>query len=656
MEVKIELHRNGSVILGVFPPYTRRTVADKVPGARAYWDKSVEPKTFVGWTYPLSMETCWAFRRAFGADLKVGTALAAWARSELAKRDQLELFRDQDAASAAKMLDRVRDLTPELFLAISSRAYQMGGAAFIGEAKTALLGDDPGLGKTLQALAALVQSGASDILIACPRTATRTVWEREIRRWCSPYMQVFVAQGTRKEREMAFDGYAAFRHNWPEIPCALVINTEMMRAKRSEVCPLPTELERIQCQELGIRATEHKHDIVAVPDWSWLHRQTWDAIVLDESHNSLASRYNIQSKNITQVRLGAMRLRKQLRPGGLAIAMSGTPFRSKLERSWGTLNWLDPRQFSSFWRFAETHFEVSSDGWGKVIGTENEHGRKVAIPLDPDAFDRALRPFYLARTKADAAPDLPPIMYAGSPVDAADPDSPKYTLVDMEPRQAKAYREMAEMAAAAIQGGQVMATGVLAELTRLRQFANAYGTLDRTGAMLPAAPSAKLEWILEFLRELEDTGRKVVIASSFTQMVHLIGDAIAADKDITSEVRLLTGETNDAGRQALVEHFQDPDDPCRIAIINSAAGGEAITLDAADDLIFVDMPWTSDAARQVEARIHRVSRIHQVTVYRLAAVDTVDVWIASLTEDQRAVLESAKPARMSELVLQALGG
>src|SRR5262249_49233551 len=147
----------------------------------------------------------------------------------------------------------------------------------------------------------------------------------------------------------------------------------------------------------------------------FLMKHRWSAIVMDESHKALATRQNTMSKNISQARYGAMILRKRLWDDGLAIALSGTPARSRLERFWGQLNWLDPEHFSSFGRFAETHLEVSQDGWGRTIGTADENGRLLAVPLDQGAFDRALRPYYLARTKAAVASDLPPIAYAGSP-------------------------------------------------------------------------------------------------------------------------------------------------------------------------------------------------------------------------------------------------
>jgi SNF2 family DNA or RNA helicase len=219
----------------------------------------------------------------------------------------------------------------------------------------------------------------------------------------------------------------------------------------------------------------------------------------------------------------------------------------------------------------------------------------------------------------------------------------------MDPKQAKCYRDMAKMAEASVDGGRVTAEGVLAEITRLRQFADAYGQLGHDREMIPAWPSAKIDWIIQFLRELEGTDRKVVVASSFTKMVELIATAIEDERDVSGRVLTLTGATTDKARVRLVEQFQDPDSEVRVAVINSRAGGEAITLDRADDLVFVDMPWTGDEAEQVEARIHRVSRIHQVTVHRLASVGTIDEWMAGMNDEQRALLRSAKPEALKLL-------
>jgi SNF2 family DNA or RNA helicase len=649
MTVFIEI--DGKRILGTFPKWTRREVAHQVSGARAKWDKSGPEDVFLGWTYPLTMDTCYTMRRVFGRDLKVGPQLADWARVEIKKAESLDLFRDGDINQAAAKLLRVGEEAPELYMAMAARPYQLAGAAFMTEGKKVILGDEPGLGKTLQTLAALIETGAQRILVSCPKTATRAVWERETERW-APAIAPFVAQGSPDERAGEMNNFATFVQSG--VPSMLIVNHEMLRCRKIEVCPKwGAQVEA--CTEQNDRL--HHHHYEKDPDWPWLFEQEWDAIVVDESHKGLATTKNVQSKGISQLRFGLVQIRRRLVEGGLALALSGTPFRSKLDRAWGTLNWERPDVFGSYWNFAKTYFGVDDSGRNMIVGKE---------PLDPEAFDQMLRPHYLVRTKKDVLPDLPPIIYAGTPPED-DPKGECYVRLDMDEKQARAYKKMAKEAEAEVEGGTLLANGVLAELTRLRQFANAYAELGSryrsvtTGQrrmmqeITPTLPSNKIEWIIQFLQEREFTGGKYVIASSFTSIVKLIARQVANEWGEES-VLTLTGETGDKARLDLVERFQNPDSPVRVVVLNRDAGGEAITLDAADDMIVVDQPWLSDQDEQLTARIHRVSRIHQVTVHRLVSVGTVDEWMANLTQEQRRILRTAKPKTLSEKVLQALGG
>jgi SNF2 family DNA or RNA helicase len=475
-------------------------------------------------------------------------------------------------------------------------------------------------------------------------TATRTVWERETLRW-TPGIATFVAQGTRAERLKVMGEYDDHPTDIPGTRKMLIINLEMVRAKRLEVCPAAPD----GVCAFGGRVPPHghvKHEYHATPDFPFLSQGTlWDAIIFDESHNLLASTANVQSKRITQGRFGAVQIRKRLRPTGIAIALSGTPFRSKVEKGWGTLNWLRPDVFKSYWQWAGTFFGVEEGSYGKVVGG----GEKVLEPRDPEAWDRMLRPYYLKRTKADAAPDLPPISFAGTPVDADDPNSPCYVQIEMDPAQLKAYHQMESLAEANLVSGKITATGVLAEITRLRQFATATHDIGLGRQhLVPTLPSNKIDWLIDFMQEREGTGQKVVVASSFSSMVELAAKTIR--RELNMEVMTLTGETSDRDRSNLVARFQDPHDTCQVVCLNRDAGGESITLDLADEMVTLDMPWISDRDEQLYARIHRVSRIHKVTIYRLMSIDTIDQQIANLNDEQRAVVLKSSPRKLSEIM------
>lgn len=637
--MQAEITTDGTNVLGRIP-YANGAGpiwAKKVPGAR--WDKDRKV-----WRYPLTMDTCRTFRRIFGPELTVLPPLSRWAREAIAEGEKLEELR----AGGAIELDRVAKETPFLHAAISTRSYQVGGAGFLTMGGQVILGDEPGLGKTLQTLAALVQRDARRILVSCPRTATRNVWERETMRW-APHIATYVAQGTHDEREAAMLDFIYSE----EEHAMLIINNEMVRAKKCWRCKMP-ELGRdwrdkapVWTVEPGKRNDKnscqqfHEHESFYEYLWPFLFERDWDAVVIDEAHNLLASTYNTMSKNITQGRLGAMLLRKQVAKDGAAFALSGTPFRSKLTKAWGTLNWVRPDVFGSYWNFAGTHFGVVDGRFGRVIQPDQDgKAAKVPVPLDEAAWDAALRPYYLVRTKAAAAPDLPPINYIGAPP-LGEPNGPNYVWLDMDEKQAQAYSGMVELAEAYIDGGRITAAGQLAELTRLRQFAVSSGKMVTREDMEPALPSNKLDWLLEFLEERDGAEGKVLVASQFTKIVHLINEELRK-KGI--QTLTLTGATTDKGRTELVRRFNDPDDSAWVAIINSRAGGEAITLDAVcDDLVIIDPLWTSDEEFQLVSRIHRVSRIHQVNVYRLISNGTVEDWMTRTTDEQRHAITSNRP-------------
>ena len=605
-------------------PFSRKHLVKTIAGARAKWDKSETPNRFICWTYPLTMSSCRELRRVFGAELEILPLLVQWARKELNREAELEAVRTGEAVS----LETLRELAPELALAMDARPYQPAGAGFIRTAGQGCLGDQPGLGKTLQTLGALVDAGSRNILVACPRTATRSVWVRETNRW-APTIMPFVAQGTRAQREQAMRAFTDMPYPGQKM---LIINLEMIRARRIWICKDGPNKGAEWKKPPGLKGgcyEMHEHDTRYEYEWPWLMNQSWDAIVMDESHKVLASTKNIQSKSITQARLGAMHLRRTLRQDGIALALSGTPFRSDLTRAWGTLNWLRPDVFTSYWNFAETFFDVEEDHWGQKNVSKD--------PKDADAFNLALRPYYLARTKAEVAKDLPPIVYAGTPPED-DEDGLNGIWLDMDPKQEKAYDAMKKLGTARLEGGTLSANGVLAEITRLRQIACSYGAASAL-RFNPTLPSNKFDWLVQFLDERVGAGGKVVVASSFTQLIDLFSAELTklGIKNLT-----LTGATTDRKRDELVSRFADPDDEYRVAIINTQAGGVAITLDQADDMVIVDMPWTADDEQQLVDRIHRVSRIHEVTVWRLFSTGTVDGWMAGLTEEQRASLGVAK--------------
>ena len=142
-----------------------KELCKSIPGAT--WNSTEQ-----AWRVPLGWSSCLALRSVFKQELVVGPGLAEWAANEVATR--------VTPANALRDLDTY-DGDPALF------PHQRAGVAFLCTARRALLADEPGLGKTAQAIRALKQlndadGGSLPALIVCPNTLKKN-WKREFATW-----------------------------------------------------------------------------------------------------------------------------------------------------------------------------------------------------------------------------------------------------------------------------------------------------------------------------------------------------------------------------------------------------------------------------------------------------------------------------------------
>lgn len=641
MTVRIE--RAGNRILLVSGTPTPGLKA-QIPGA--YWRDKGQC-----WSVPLDLTTCHLLRERFGSRLVIGPALRKWAVTEKARRANAV----STAAASDATLRRLPEVAPRLFSAMDTRTYQRAGVRFIADAEgrdgrlRALLGDTVGLGKTAQAIGAVLESGAEGpYLINAPKGAARLVWAPEIRKWLGADANVITLPEGKAARTAILDGMlnlyrmnqeddargvqklASLDRTW------LITHPVVVRTQTWWICALcgyktkykAGMVDELDCGHEKERTTtvEHEH---AFPQ---LFEMEYGAVIADESDQVLIRK--TATPNLQ--RRGMEMLRDRVRPGGLRLALSGTPFRSKPHQIWSTLNWLDPIRWSAKWSFLEKYWTVFKGGYGGSysIGDMREDREDL---LAGDLADVMIR-----RTREQVRGDLPPKLYPSNV--AEDSGLTPGIYLPMTPGQERAYLQMEKTGSASLEGGDLNAIGVLAELTRLKQFAGAPGVLDGAGVFEPKAAGNKYEWLLEFLQELGFPDRpstKVVVASQFTQLLNAF--AFGVEKDLKlkpNRTALVTGEVTGPRREGAVNRFEDLEDPLDLLWINTKAGGSAITLDAADVMVVLDETWVDDEQQQLEGRIDNRQperRIAPRSYYYLRSLGTLEEGIAAANAEARAL-------------------
>ncbi len=487
---------------------------------------------------------------------------------------------------------------------------------------------------TLEIMGGIIEAQvAGPYLVIAPKTAARTVWAREIERWLPREHRAITLPEGRLQRERLLRLKRMGETTW------LIVHPEVVMTQTWLKCAecggltasRNKQARQLKCGHMKNRKTV-KHDEYSYPK---LFKVEWGAIIIDESHESLIRR----SGTPTQRRNGMDKLRT--RADGIRIASSGTPMNDKPHQLWGTLNWLDPKQYSAFYRWAELYWQK-----GGYSGFEIGEFRQDREHLLWDS----LNSIALRRTKLEVAQDLPPKMEIGTKLVPQDEESPTGIWLEMDGAQAKAYAQMQEQSAAELESGRLEALGALAELTRLKQLACSYGDITtkkfryEDGEIgyrqkyIPKLPSNKFNRLVE---DLEEWGypnnplTKVVVVSMFTGLLELVGRELEVHFKVKPKVPLvsyLTGKVKGTARDKVISRFNQSDNEM-IMMLNVKAGGVAITIDTADRMVFLSETRIPSQQGQAEDRIHRVSNPRQCMYYYYRSLGTVDVGTAQINKE-----------------------
>lgn len=476
----------------------------------------------------------------------------------------------------------------------------------MADRRASLLADQPGLGKTVEVLGALASKGLFDydadadysnaVLILCPIVAAQSAWISSIDRFILDDYNVDVLDLSYGSTAQKRARLREFLQGESDYPLVIVANY--------------TAVERLK--------SEYR-----IPELMGLQ---FDAIVVDESHTVLPI---LNDRKLTNFWKGLKTFDKVPH----RFAVSGTPDRGKLENRYGTYRFLFPERYTAGrWAWLESNFhvydrKVSRNRTVKAIGFIKDLGRWGYIQ------DEVM----IRRTKSEVLQDLPAKQY-------------NFVEVELHPEQraqyADAVRACVEDKLDAVER-DVDTAAAMVFATRARQIsACQWGD----GGPLVDGKSSKLDWLLEWLAEREQV--KVVVSSQFVQILNWLQVKLS---EVGYRVKVLDGSLDGPAKAQVQAEFQDGD--LQIVLL-SGNMGVGITLDAADDLILFDLPYDPDKIEQIEDRVHRASRVHQVTIWTLLGVGTVDQVVAMTVNDRykvtRAVMDGRRGVDFERRILEKI--
>lgn len=552
MAVTVELDETGKHIL-INAEWRYKELCKSIPGAT--WSAAEQTwKTPVGWA------NCLALRSTFKTDLVIGPKLTEWAANELNSR-----VAPANTLRALEELDGEDELFP----------HQRAGVKFLATAQRALLADEPGLGKTAQAITALkeLQDRGEEVfpaLVVCPNTLKKN-WKREFEKWW-PGVSVQVIKGSSAQRRKLFEEEAD----------VYVINWEALRGHSRLASYGSVALAR--CRDCGghdEKVSENRCEVHIRE----LNKIDFKAVIADEIHRSK------EPKSKQTRALWAATGNAKYR-----FALTGTPIANNVLDLWPILHWLSPEEWPSKTRWVDRMINTMINAFGgmMVLGVK---------PHMQEEFDAALNPRMRRMLKAKVLQWLPPVV-----TERRD--------VEMSAKQKKAYQQMRDLMIAELEGGEALtAPSPLTQTTRLLQFASSYAQLDideTSGEMraVLAEPSCKVDALMDDIASGDFGDDSVAVCAVSRQLIELLSAAMTKAKIPHG---LITGAQDEDERQQAIDDFQSG--KIKWILFTAQAGGVGVTLTAARRLVMLQRPWSLVDYKQALDRVHRIgSEIHDSIV------------------------------------------
>lgn len=417
--------------------------------------------------------------------------------------------------------------------------FQKAGLEFIeATGGNALIADQMGLGKTIQALSYIAaHPDQRPAVIICP-ASLKLNWEREAQTWLETDDDIQVVKGGKPK---------------PPTGDIIVINYDILKKW------LPT-----------------------------LKEYSPQILIFDESH-SIKNQKSARSK-------AAMELAEVVPH---KILLTGTPVLNRPAELWNQLRIIDPMKYpdSSFFQWHKRYTDA----------TQNRYGWDFSGASNLEELAQSLKPIMIRRTKDQVLKELPEKQRSSI-----------FIPIDNKKEYQTAERDLLEWLVE--QEGmdkkdRVSSVEHLARIEYLRQI----------------AVKGKLKQALAWIRTFLEGGEKLVVFATHKKIISALMDEF-------SECAVkIDGSVSTEKRQAAADAFQG-DDNVKLFVGNIKAAGVGITLTAASNVAFLELPWTPADLEQAEDRCHRIGQKNAVNITYLLAQKTIDATMAAMVEHKRGII------------------
>lgn len=484
------------------------------------------------------------------------------------------------------------------------RGYQTIGCLNMALMNNMILGDDPGLGKTIQTLTAYgIAKNANPklkLLVLTTKSA-KVQWGKEIDKFLNGV------------------SYLVMKGNYrPEGAKRQLTGEKARRAQYDDA---------------------HKFDVFITGYYPLMQEPHFLAEAMGDNYMVVFDEVQAVKNHKSKAHLGAQIIVK----GACRIyGLTATPIKNRLLEFYYIFSIIVPDLFPGVtkWKKEFTKEVLKSVPMGGRVRMIKE----VVGYVNMDRFKEVIDPYFLRRSAEDVGKELPGIVSRKITFTMPKTQAKVYAEakagIVYQKRVQQTYFKMSEELENAESAGQELSNVFLDKYERIsdkyeeilegdflkknKNAALGFCQLAANGTKWLGDEdyddSSGKEDALDDLLSGELDGQKVIIYTRYKSGIPRIQNIL--DKHDLTHVKV-TGDEDDDQRSLAAEDFQKEDGADVIIITD--AGSAAINLQSSGILLFFDTPWSWGDLVQVIGRARRIGSVHEnVLVYHLVAEGTID--------------------------------
>lgn len=489
--------------------------------------------------------------------------------------------------------------------------YQWGGANFLFQKKRAMLADEMGVGKSIQAIVAflllLKERPSAKAVVFCPSSLKRQ-WHAEIKKFTD--LEGIVIDGNAEERKKQYK--EAIKHDYQMI----FLNYELLYYDYEDICRVVND----HC----------------------------DVMILDEAQKVKSFQAEISAlfkggkKTITDKKT---KKKTTVNYEGLDTEyrwfLTGTPMENKAIELFNLFEIMRPGYFGNFFAFRNRYVVLGR--FKNVIGYKNQY-----------ELHRRASEYMLRRRRSEVEQAFPDVMYSDVilPMEPAQMMAHNFVESDLEKLIEDRKYQGSFFVPEDIEDDEMQEENdsniILGRFNTLLAIADSLELLEMSNSMyaknLPKRlgikkkdlkASAKVTWIEGYVKDMleNDPNEQVVIFTKFERFQRILRERLSKH----CPVLILNGAMKTKEREQARLDFVNG--KANVFILTDA-GAKGLNLQCSKTLINADLPWNPAILEQRNGRIIRIGSKHEkVRIINLISQNSIDERVYQILREKSALFE-----------------